>query len=582
MKVYSMNNDEVADIFYRIADMLELKEANIFRVRAYRTAAHNIKSLSDRIADLFEKDKSVLDNIPGEGKELKDKLTEIFESGSLSYYEELKSGFPEGFLDLLNIQGLGPKKLKKIQEALNIKNVDDLEAACKNGEIEGIEGMGEKTQDKLLDSIGHFREKQGRMLLQEADLIAAEIIKYLSGSGLFKNIEKAGSLRRGKETVGDIDILAVGADNIKAMEYFTRYPRVEKVLSKGPTKSSVTIKGGPQVDLRIVEDSSFGSALVYFTGSKEHNVGIRKFARSRGLKVSEYGVFELSPEDGDVFIAGRTEKEVYNALGMEWIPPELREGMGEIEIALKRKIPADLLLEKDIKGDLHIHSNETDGSASVGEMIRACKSRRYGYMAVTDHSAYVKIANGMDGKRLLKHCDKIRKTASKVKGIKVLTGVEVDILKDGTLDISDDVLKELDIVIASIHSNFTLSKEKQTLRILKALDNKYVNVLAHPSGRLITTRKGLDFDKEAVFEKASENCVALEINTHGERIDLNDINSRKAKEFGAKFSINTDAHTLAQLDLMKYGVITARRAALVKEDVINTYSYGELMKFIKK
>ena len=366
------------------------------------------------------------------------------------------------------------------------------------------------------------------------------------------------------------------------MDCFSEYPEVEQILAKGITKTSIMLKNGPQVDLRIVEPSYFGAALVYFTGSKEHNIDIRKIAKNKGYKVSEYGIFKVSPEGKDIFIAGKTEADVYEKLGMEWIPPELRESRTEIELALQGEIPEDLISLVHIKGDLHMHSDATDGSDTIEKMIRACKQKGYKYMAITDHSKYVKIANGLDEKRLLKHCEEIRKISASIKGIEVLVGAEVDILKDGELDFSDNILKELDIVLASIHSNFALEKEKQTRRILKALDNKYVNILAHPSGRLITTRKGLEFDLDMVFKKAAENKVALEINTHGERIDLNDINSRRAKELGAKLVINTDAHAVGQLELLKYGVVTARRAGLVKSDVINTYTYNKLLKFLDK
>jgi len=366
------------------------------------------------------------------------------------------------------------------------------------------------------------------------------------------------------------------------MDHFARYPEVEHVLAKGLTKTSISIKNGPQVDLRIVDDSCFGSALVYFTGSKQHNVELRTIAKANGYKVSEYGVFKVGKGGKEKFAAGKTEEEVYEELGMEWIPPELREARGEIELARKKLLPEDLITLGDIKGDLHMHSSETDGASTVEEMIEACRAKGYKYMAITDHSSNVRVANGMDEKRLLKHCERIRKISSKVKGIKVLVGSEVDILKDGALDYPDSVLKDLDIVIAAIHSGFALEKEKQTERILRALDNKYVNILAHPSGRLITTRKGLDFDFEKVFERAHDNMVALEVNTHGERIDLNDVNCRIAMAIGAKLAIDTDAHATGQLEFLKYGVVTARRGGVAKNAVINTYAFDDLVRFLEK
>ncbi len=577
-----MNNQQVATIFLRIADMLEVKDENVFKIRAYRTAAQNVMNLPRALHDVYTEGPDNIGDIPGIGKDLKEKIIEMMATGGLKYYDDLMKEFKPGFLDLLDIAGLGPKKLKKLRAELGVESMNDLEKVCKNGKLAALEGMGEKTQDKLLDGISHFREREGRMLLTVADAWADEIIDHLKASKLFKKIEKAGSLRRGRETVGDIDILTAAKDVEKAMDLFVNYSNVENIIARGKTKSSISIKEGPQVDLRVVDDKCFGAAHVYFTGSQQHNIKLRQIAKKKNWKVSEYGVFSISKAGRETMIAGKTEEDLYKKLGMEWIPPELRENRGEIEAALENRIPEDLIDMKSIKGDLHLHTDETDGKSSLEEIIEKAKSKGHKYIAITNHSQLVRIANGMDEKRLMKHIEAVRKAASKEKNIKIIVGAEVDMLGDGTLDYPDTVLKELDVVIAAIHSQFTLDLEKQTGRVLRALDNKYVNFLAHPSGRLITTRKPLQLDFDRIFKKAAENNVFLEINTHGERIDLNDNNCIRAKELGARFVINTDAHEAAQMDKMKYGVMTARRAWLEKKDVLNTYSFAKMMKELCK
>ncbi|MDP8299893.1 MAG: DNA polymerase/3'-5' exonuclease PolX [Candidatus Tantalella remota] len=577
-----MDNKDIANIFLRIADMLEIKNENVFRVRAYRNAAQNIMALARPLKDIHEEDPSLLDNIPGIGKDLKSKIIEMVGTGELGYYDDLMKEFSPGFLEMLNLGGLGPKKIKKLRDELGIENIDALEKACMKGKLADIEGMGARTEEKLLEAIEYFRKKQGRMLLQEADEYADEIVAYLKESGNFKKIEKAGSLRRGRETVGDLDILTTAKDAEKAMEYFVGYFGVDSVIAQGPTKSSVLLKAGHQVDLRVVDDASFGAALVYFTGSQQHNIKIRKLAKNKGYKVNEYGVFLIGKTGKERKIAGKTEQDVYKKLDMEWVPPELREDNGEVEAARDGTLPQDLVQLKDIKGDLHIHSTETDGRATVQESVEAAIRKGYKYIAITDHSKHVKIANGMDDKRILKHTERVRKLNQKTKGIEILMGVEVDILDEGKLDFSDSVLKEMDIVIAAVHSRFSLDLETQTRRILNALDNKYVNILAHPSGRLITTRKPISLDFDRVFKKAAENGVFLEVNTHGERIDLNAANCRRALELGAKVVIGTDSHEVEQLDYMKYGVITARRGWVSRKDVLNTYSFDKMVKALKR
>ncbi|MBU1083666.1 MAG: DNA polymerase/3'-5' exonuclease PolX [Candidatus Omnitrophica bacterium] len=577
-----MTNKQISDIFLRIADALEIKDENIFRVRAYRTAAQSISGLTRELSEIYREDSAELNNIPGIGKDLKKKIEEMVSTGKLEYYRTLMEEFPKGFLDMLDLAGLGPKKLIKLRDELNISNVHDLEIACIEGRLEKIEGMGLKTQEKLIASIKHFKKKEGRMLLPEAHERARDILSHLGRSGNFKKAEIAGSLRRGSETVGDIDILALADDEEKAMDHFAGYPYAERVIAKGMTKSSISLESGVQVDIRIVKEESFGAALLYFTGSKEHNVKLRALAKRKGWKVNEYGIFRVSKSGKETRVAGRTEEDVYSSLDMQWIPPELRENRGEIEAALEGTLPKDLVKVSDIKGDLHIHTTASDGKADIMDMIKAAKKKGYKYIAVTDHSKLIKIAGGMDEKRLLKRAEEIRKIAGREKGIKVLAGIEVDILEDGRLDLEDHALKELDIVVAAVHSKFSLKREEQTARILRAMDNKYVNILAHPSGRLITKRSAIELDFDSVFRKAAEKNIFMEINTHGERADLNDAHCARAKELGCRFAINTDAHETIQLDDMPYGIITARRGWLVKDDVLNTYSFSKLMKAIKR
>ncbi|HNX90950.1 MAG TPA: DNA polymerase/3'-5' exonuclease PolX [Candidatus Omnitrophota bacterium] len=578
-----MKNSEIADVFSRIADILEIKNENIFKVRAYRTAALNILNLPKQLADIYKNGgEKALEDIPGIGKDLKEKIVEMLSTDNLKYFSELLKDFPSGFLDLLNLSGLGPKKLAKLRNELGIESIDALEKACKEDKLAKLDGMGEKTQANLLEAITYFKKQAGRMLFPEADVVADDILEYLALSKNFKKTEKAGSLRRGQETIGDIDILAVVEDSEKAMKYFAEFPGVEKVTATGPTKASVVLRSGTQVDLRVVDEACFGSALVYFTGSKAHNIKLRKIAKNKGYKVSEYGVFEETRSGKEKLVAARTENDVYKSLGMEWVPPELREDIGEIELAMEGDLPKDLIEVKHIKGDLHIHTTETDGRGTIEEMIASAEERGYEYVAITDHSQLVRIANGMDEKRLLKHAEHVRKIADKHKKIKVLVGIEVDILKDGKLDLEDYALKELDIVIAAVHSNFSMDKETQTARILRAMDNKYVNVLAHPSGRIIIKRSPMELDFEAVFKKARENGIFLEVNTHGKRIDLNDVHCRRAKEIGARFVIDTDAHEVSHMDHLIYGVKAARRGGLEKKDVLNTYPYEKMIKMLEK
>lgn len=577
-----MENKAIASIFREIADILEIKDENVFRIRAYRQAADRIEGIDRQLYEIFAEDPGAIRNIPGVGRDLAGKIEEMVTTGHLEFYSRLVKEFPPGFLELLNIPTLGPKKLRDLRNILSVKNIHDLEKVCRNGKVAELDGMGEKTQKKLLEGISLVARSEGYMLADEGAELADKIIEFLMEDGNFKKIEKAGSLRRGVELVGDIDILAQVKDQEKAANKFVSFPMTQRIIAKGSTKCSIEVGPSRQIDLRMVDEECFGAALVYFTGSKQHNIKIRNIAKKNALKLNEYGVFAINVDGKERLVGGKTEKEVYKKLRMQWIPPELREDRGEVEAALKGEIPRDLVQFEDIKGDLHLHTVDTDGKMGLDELIEAAMEKGYHYMAVTNHSKLVRIANGMDEKRLLEHVGHVRKTAKRYGKIKVLAGVEVDILRDGTLDIEDYALRELDIVIAAVHSNFSADREIQSERLLRAMDNKYVNILAHPSGRLIRKRAALDFDRDRIFTRAAENNVMLEINTHGERVDLNDTACLRAKALGAKFVISTDAHEKRHMTGMKLGVATARRAWLTKKDIVNTYTFDKLVKSLKR
>lgn len=577
-----MDNKEVAKIFYQIADILELDGDNPFRIRAYRNAARNINALSRELEDLFREDPELPWKITGVGKDLKDKIKELIGTGSLGLYEDLIRRVPGELLSLLDLEGLGVKRLKKLREKLGIENMTDLKEACRDKRVQGIEGMGQKTEQKLLESINHYRKSKGRMLLPEAEGHKDRIIDYLKRSSVFKKITFAGSLRRGRETVGDIDILASVSDTGEAMNYFISFPSTERIVAEGPSKSSIRIKNGPQIDLRVVEEEAFPAAMIYFTGSTAHNVAIRKVAKKKGYRLNEYGLFRMSSGKADSPLSAGSEEEIYQKLGMQAIPPELRENSGEVEAAFRRGIPENLVRTDDIRGELHVHSQATDGQLSLEELISEADRMGYDYFAVTDHTSNVRVAGGLDSRGMKKHIQQIRKTSSGLDQIELLAGAEVDILKTGKLDLPEEILKDLDVVIAAVHSNFSLSKEDQTERILKAMDNEYVNVLAHPTCRLIGKRRPIDLDMEKIFKKAKEKKIYLEINSQAERMDLNDIHCRRAQGEGVKFVISTDVHRTRQMDLIKYGIMLARRGWVLADNVLNAYFYDDLMRALAK
>lgn len=555
--------------------MLEIKDDNPFKVRAYRKAAQNLEALSEDVEELAKKGR--LTEIPGIGKDLANKIMEFFATGKIADHERLRKEIPLSLLELLSIPGVGPKKAKLLYEKLGIKSVKELEDAARKGMLAGLPGIGVKTEEKILKGILLWRKSRERRSLGRVLPLAQEIIGKLSESPSVRKISAAGSLRRMKDTVKDLDILVVSTDPMDVMEKFVSLPFVAEVLGMGPTKSSILTRDAFQVDLRVVPEDSFGAALQYFTGSKNHNIHLRQIAMKKGLKVSEYGVFR---EDTGEKIAGYTEEEVYGALGLVWIPPELREDRGEIEAALEGRLPR-LVEATDIKGDLHIHTKWSDGAHTIEEMVQKALERGYKYIAITDHSKSLGVARGLDEERVLKQLEEIRAIQDRYGSIKIFAGIEVDILQDGSLDLSDEVLSKLDIVIASVHSSFNMSREEMTHRICKALSNPYVDVLGHPTGRLLEERDSYQVDIMAVIQKAKEEEVALEINAYPQRLDLNDVNAKIAKDMGVRVAINTDAHTFGQLDFMVFGVATARRGWLEEEDVINAWDVEDLIKWLK-
>ena len=561
-------NKELAKILNRIADFLELKGELVYKINAYRKAARVIESLTEDIEDIYRQGR--IYEIPGVGERIAKKIKEFIETGTISKYEELKKEFPEDLVILLDIPNLGPKTLKLAYEKLGVKNLDDLKRVLEDGSLASLPGMGPKKVENIKKGIELFLRGSDRMLLGEALELAEYVISNLKD--FCDSIAFAGSLRRMKETVGDIDILAVG-ERREIINRFTSLDKVTEIIAKGETKASILVEDR-QIDLRVVNKDEWGSALQYFTGSKEHNVHLRELAREKGFKINEYGVFRISD---NVKVAGETEESVYNILGLDYIPPELREDRGEIEAALKGELP-DLIEYDEIKGDLHIHSNWSDGSASIQDLVKEALKRGYSYIAITDHSKSMKIAHGLDEDRLLEQLKVIKEINKSLKGFKVLAGIEVDIMPDGSLDLSDEVLKELDWVVASVHSRFN---EDATERILAAIYNPYVTCIAHPSGRMIFQRDSYPVNWDEIFKAASETGTALEINAHQDRLDLNDILSRRAaKDFGVKLAIGTDSHHPGQFWMIRLGVGVARRAWLTKEDVVNAWGYRKLKSFI--
>ncbi|TRZ49522.1 MAG: DNA polymerase/3'-5' exonuclease PolX [Dehalococcoidia bacterium] len=570
-----MKNKEVAEVFRQIAEILEIQGENSFRIRAYLKAAQNIQSLGRDIAELTKAQE--LEKIPGIGKDLAQKIKEIVRTGRLKFYEQLRDNIPEGLTLLMSVPGVGPKTAKLLYDKLNIKNLKDLEKAALAHKIEGLAGIKEKTEENILRGVALIKSSKERMTLAQALAVAEEFINSLKKLKEVKQVEPAGSLRRRKETVRDIDILVTSAEPEGVTDVFTKLPQVKEVLAHGPTKSSILTKEGIQVDLRVVEPKSFGAALLYFTGSKEHNNKLRQLALKKGLKINEYGVFRKNK-----WLLGKTEEEIFKKFKLPFISPQLREAHGEIEAALKGKLP-EIIELKDIKGDLHLHSKWSDGTAKIEDIAKAAEKRGYDYIAICDHSQSIKIANGLSIERLKRQIDLIYKLNKKLKGsIRVLAGSEVDIKSDGSLDYPDRVLKELDIVVAAIHTGFKQSQEQLTRRMTRAMENKYVNTIAHPSGRLLGQREPYALDMQKVLEKAKETATFMEINAFPQRLDLTDVNCRRAKELDVKMAISTDSHMLGHLNFMDLGVAVARRGWLEKADVVNTLPLKRFLKALRQ
>ena len=566
-------NNEIAEIFEHISDMLNVLGENPFKVRAYRNAAENIHDLGEDIEDVAARDE--LTEIPGVGKDLAEKIDSYLKTGSIKEYEKLKDKVPLDLVDLLHIQGLGPKTLSLLFKELNVRDLAGLEKVLGGEEILKFKGMGKKKIDDIKRGVEIFRESKERTLLGVAVPIAEEVVSAIAKIPGTEGTILAGSIRRMRETVRDMDILTISDNTEAVVDAFTGMKFVKDVLASGSTKGSVILKEGMQADLRVVGPESYGAALMYFTGSKAHNVKLRTLATKKGLKINEYGVYK-----GEKRIAGETEKEMYKTLGLPYIPPELREDRGEIEAAIEGKLP-DLIEQGDIRGDLHTHTKWSDGRATIEELAESALGLGYEYIAITDHSPSQTIANGLSIERLRAKQKELAAAAKKFKNIKVLMGTEVDIKSDGTLDYPDNVLKELDVVIASVHSGFKMDRVTMTNRIIRAVKNPYVHAIGHPTGRLLGERDPYDVDIDLVIEAALEYGKALEVNGSYPRLDLNDLNARKAVDAGVKIIISTDAHSTDQLLFMKYGVGTARRGWVRKKDVLNALPYKELMERLK-
>ncbi len=575
-----MKNSEISRIFRDIANILEIKGDIIFKIRAYERAAHNIEGLGEDIADYAQQGR--LREIPGIGVDLADKIKEFIDTGKIQAYEELKNTIPQGVLELLSIPGVGPKTAKLLFDKLEVQNIPDLEKVVKEGRLKGIFGIKEKTIENILKGIEIIKKGKERMPLAQAMQAADEFIEPLRKLAIAKSVTVAGSLRRQKETVRDIDILVISAFPQKIMDTFVKLAPVKEILSKGSTKASVRTKDGVQIDCRVVENKSFGAALLYFTGSRNFNIKLRQLAIKKGLKINEYGVFaKNNGEKNGRYVAGKDEEEIFKLLGLSYVEPELREDNGEIELAQNNKLP-DLIELKDIKGDLHAHSTWSDGGNTIEAMAHAAKAKGYSYIAITDHSQSLKIAKGLSVADLKKKRLEIDKLNKNFKGFRILFGTEADINSEGNIDYPDDVLREFDVVVAAIHAGFKQPREKITKRLVKACANKYVHIIAHPTGRLWGTREPYEIDFNELFKVARQTNTCMEINSFPNRLDLNDLNSRHAKEAGVKLAINTDSHTIDQLDSIKLGVSVSRRGWLSKEDVINTLPLDELLKAIKK
>jgi DNA polymerase (family 10) len=568
-----MTNQDIAKIFYYISEILELQGENPFKIRAYIKAAQTLESYTKEVSEI--KDPEELKELPGIGEKIALKIKELLETGKLEMYEKLKKSEVAPLIELMQVPGLGPKHVKLIYDKLGVKTLDQLEKAAKAGKLRGIPGLGEKTEQNILKGIEQERRHKERfplgVILPKAELIVSQLNQVRN----VREVNLGGSIRRMKETIGDVDILISSTKAKIVSDAFVKLPEVKNILSEGATKSSVMTKDGFQMDLRVVSPQSYGAALHYFTGSKAHNIRIRSMGVDRGLKINEYGVFK-----GKKSIAGKTEEEIFKSVGLPFIPPEIREDWGEIEAAQKGKLP-HLIEQKDLKGDLHIHSNWTDGRSSIEDMALAAQKMGYSYMALCDHSPTIGMTNGLTPERIVKRKKEIDKVNNKLKGFVILNGAEVDIRSNGKMDFEDNILKELDIVVAAVHTKFTQTKDEMTKRIIGAIENPYVNIIAHPTGRLIGRRDPYEVDMDKLLDAAKANKKIMELNAYPDRLDLNDLHCRKAKEKGVKVAISTDSHWTEHFAWIRYGIATARRGWLEPEDVVNTLPLERLLKLLK-
>lgn len=567
-------NSELANIFYEIANILEMKKAK-WEPIAYRKAARALESLGEDVKEVYEeKGEKGLEEIPGVGEAIAKKIVEYLETGKVQHLEELKKTLPKGLPELLKVSGIGAKKAMKLYHELGIKSVKELEKAAKTHKIAGLEHFKEKSEENILKGIELMEASRGRTLLGLALPIARAIENKLKSLKEVKEAIAAGSVRRREETIGDIDILVITNENEKVVEFFTKLPIVKRVLAKGDTKATIITKDNMQIDIRIIEPGCFGSALQYFIGNKEHNIHLRKIAIKKGMKLSEYGLFK-----GKNKIAGKNEEEIYRKLGMRYPEPELRTERGEVEAALKNQLPK-LVGYEEILGDLHVHTKASDGTASIEKIAEAAKTLGLKYIAITDHGG--KTISHINEKKLEKQIKEIDKLNESLNGITILKGVEVDINSDGSLALNDSVLKKLDVVIASVHSGFKFPEDKQTARVLKAMDNDYVNIIGHPTGRLLQKRPPINLDLDKIYEKAKERGKALEVNASPDRLDLNDMNVREAIRKGVKITIGTDSHSVSQLNYLELGAAVARRGWATRKDVLNTLELENLKKVLRK
>jgi DNA polymerase (family X) len=577
-----MDNKSIAGILYETADLLEIDGQDSFRIRSYRNAAQSIEALPQQISELISEPKKVLE-IPGIGKGMLSNLQEMFKEGRLSAHADLLKKYRPSMLDLLKIQGLGPKTIALIWSAYQVCDVEGVEKLAREQKIRILPRMGEKHEAKLLKAIEDYRRIAGRFLLDTAETQAAKIVEHLRGYPGVEKVTPAGSLRRGRETVGDLDILVTGGaccddqKREKLIDHIIKLPGLMEIIARGENKVSFRMRGGMQVDVRFLAPESFGAAMQYFTGSKAHNVALRQRALKMGYTLSEYSLARL---DDQKAVASKTEEEIYSTLKLDYIPPELRENCGEIDAAEKHALP-QIISQSDLLGDVHMHTVETDGRNTIAEMAEAAQSHGYNYMAITDHSKNLAFANGLDDARAVEHIKRIRAANKQFDRLKIFAGIEVDILADGSLDLSDSVLEQMDLVIASVHSHFNQSPAEMTDRLLKAVNNPNTSLIGHPTGRLLLRRDAYEFDIDAVLKAAAQRKVAMELNAYPDRLDLCDRHLRLAKQYGVKIVINTDSHHTSHLDKIRYGILQARRAWLTKDDVLNTLPVQKFAKAMK-